>query len=80
MVHYILIAYFLLNLLIGLALHLRASWRTLQRPKPMELVVYFIVVLLIGLPLFILIRITGGGFPGDDSPRLQLVPDQRKKR
>ncbi len=56
---YILIAYFILNLVIGLALHLRTSRRTVQRLKPMELVVYFVVVLLIGLPLFILMKIRG---------------------
>ena len=79
MLLYILIAYFALNLLIGLALHLRASWRTLERPNPMELVVYFAVILVAGLPLFILMRITQGGMPNAYSP-LELVPDQRKKR
>ena len=79
MLLYILIAYFVLNLLIGLALHLRASWRTLERPKPMELVVYFAVTLLAGLPIFVLMRITQGEMPNADSP-LELVPDQRKKR
>lgn len=77
--HYILIAYFVLNLLVGLALHLRASWRTLQRPKPMELVVYFIVVLLIGLPLFILMRVTQGSATGPGPAPLELVADRRRK-
>ena len=79
MVVYILIAYFVLNLLIGLALHLRASWRTVQRPKPMELVVYFVVILLIGLPLFLLTRITQFGMPGPGSAPLELVGDDREK-
>ena len=80
MLYYILIPYFVLNLLLGLALHLRTSWRTLERPKPMELAVYSVVMLLIGLPLFILMWITQGTMPGSAPPRLEVVPDQRKRR
>lgn len=80
MVLYILIAYFVLNLVIGVVLHLRTSIRTLERPKPMELVVYFVVILLIGLPLFLLTRITQGSLLPPASPDLEVVPRPREKR
>lgn len=80
MVLYILIAYFVLNLGIGLVLHLRTSIRTLERPKTMELVVYFVVMLLIGLPLFLVTRITGGSVAAPGSPDLEIVPNPTDKR
>ena len=79
MVLYILITYFVLNLGIGLVLHLRTSIRSLERPKTMELVVYFVVILLIGLPLFVVTRITQGSLPGHAPPDLQVVSRTREK-
>lgn len=79
MLRYILITYFVLNLGIGLVLHLRTSSRTLERPKTMELVVYFVVILLIGLPLFLLTRIMQGSLTPPGSRNLEIVPNPRKK-
>ena len=79
MLLYILITYFVVNIGIGLVLHLRTSIRTLERPKAMELVVYFVVILLIGLPLFLVTRITQGSLPPPGSRDLEIVPNPPKK-
>ena len=54
---HILIAYFVLNLVIGLALHIHNYRHTSEPPRAMEVVMYFVVFLLIGTPLFLLTRL-----------------------
>lgn len=51
MMLYLFIAYFVLNLVVAVSLHVHALRRTFEAPKPIEVVVYFLVMLVIGLPL-----------------------------
>lgn len=45
------IAYFVLNLVVAVSLHVHTRRRTFEAPKTLEVAVYFLVMLVIGLPL-----------------------------
>ena len=57
----ILLAYFFVNIVVAILLHLDTIRHTNQRPKVIEAVVYFVVQIAVGLPVFFIILFVNAG-------------------